>query len=41
MKIVHKKFQIEKIDHLQIKEIDPSLDGEEFDEDDDDDDEIV
>ena len=33
MKVVHKK--IEKFDNVQIKEIDPSLDDEDFDEDDD------
>ena len=37
MKVVHKKIQIEKFDNVQIKEMDPSLDDEDFDEDDDDD----
>ena len=40
MKVVHKKIQIEKFDSVQIKDIDPILDDEDFDEDDDDD-EIV
>ena len=40
MKVVHKEVQIEKFDNVQIKDIDPSLDDEDFDEDDDDD-EIV
>ena len=35
MKVVHKKIQIEKFDNVQIKDIDPSLDDEDFDEDDD------
>ena len=38
--VVHKKIQIERFDNVQIKDIDPSLDDEDFDEDDDDD-EIV
>ena len=37
MKVVHKKIQIEKFDNVQIKDIDPSLDAEDFDDDDDDD----
>ena len=36
MKVVHKKIQIEKFDNVPIKEMDPSLDDEDFDEDDDD-----
>ena len=40
MKVVHKEIQIEKFNNVQIKDIDPTLDDEDFDEDDDDD-EIV
>ena len=40
MKVVHKKIQNEKIDNVNIIELEPSLDDEDFDEDDDDD-EIV
>ena len=40
MKVVHKEIQMEKFNNVQIKDIDPTLDDEDFDEDDDDD-EIV
>ena len=33
MKVVHKKVQSEEFDNGQIKEIDPSLDDDDFDED--------
>ena len=36
MKVVHKKSQIEKFDNVNIIELEPSLDDEDFDEDDDD-----